>query len=85
VLAERRAQGLRVVEEYVDPDPWVRTGDARRVAQRAPRGREGVVALDPRGAGLVEDDVREHVREVRRHRHEPVVCARVDGDGLCPE
>ena len=81
VLLERRADRVGVVEVDVDPDARVRAGDARHVAQRAAGVRERLVALDPRGAGLVRDDVREHVRHVARHRDEAVVRVGVDRDG----
>ena len=81
VLGERVADRIRVVEEDVDPDPRVRAGDARHVAQRAAGVSERLVAVDPRRAGLVRDDVREHVRHVAGERDEPVVGARIDRDG----
>ncbi len=37
--------------------------------------------VDPCRAGLVQEDVREHVREVARHGHQPVVRSRIDGHG----
>ena len=55
-------EGLAVVEEDVDPDPRVGAADARHVRQRAARGLERVVPVDPRRARLVEEDVREDVR-----------------------
>ena len=48
MLSERGEDGLLVVEEDVDPDPRVRAGDPRHVAQRAAGGMERVVAVDPR-------------------------------------
>ena len=42
---------------------------------------ERLVALDARRAGLVRDDVGEHVRDVARQRDEPVVRLGVDRDG----
>ena len=54
VLAQRRAQRPAVVEEDVDPDPRVRTGHARHVAERAADRRERVVAVDAVRAGLVQ-------------------------------
>ena len=46
VLGERGCERVAVVEEDVDPDPRVRAGDARHVAQRASGRRERVVAVD---------------------------------------
>ena len=80
VLGERAADRVGVVEVDVDPDARVRAGDARHVAQRAAGVRERLVAVDARGAGLVRDDVREHVRHVARHRDEAVVRVGVDRD-----
>ena len=80
VLGERLADRGRVVEEDVDPDPRVRAGDAGHVAQRAAGVRERLVALDARRARLVDEHVREHVRQVARQRDEPVVRGRVDRD-----
>ena len=55
---------------------------ATRVMSRSepPAPRERLVALDPRRAGLVDEHVREHVRQVARQRDEPVVRGRVDRD-----
>jgi len=80
VLTERLAKRARVVEEDVDPDPRVRAGDPRHVAQRPARGGERLVAVDPRRSGLVDEHVRERVRQVARQRDEPVVRVRVDRD-----
>ena len=80
VLGERAADRVGVVEEDVDPDARVRARDARHVAQRAAGVRERLVPLDARRAGLVRDDVREHVRHVARQRDEPVVRVGVDRD-----
>ena len=81
LLGEREAQRLAVVEEDVDPDPRVRAGDPRHVAQRAARRLERVVPVDPRRARLVEEHVREHVRQVARQPDEAVVRVRADRDG----
>ena len=53
VLGERLGELGAVVEKDVDPDPRVRAGDARHVAQRAARRRERVVPVDacPRRPG----------------------------------
>ena len=80
VLAERGHDRLAVVEEDVDPDPRVRAGDAGHVAQRAARRLQRVVAVDARRAGLVEEHVRERVRQVARDGDEAVVRAGVDRD-----
>ena len=53
-------------------------GDARHVAQRAAGRLKRVVAVDAGRAGLVEQDVRERVRQVARDCDEPVVRAGVD-------
>src|SRR2546429_438389 len=63
VLAERLAERTRVLEEDVDPDPRVRAGDAGHVAQRPARRRERLVALDAARAGLVDEHVRQRVRQ----------------------
>ncbi len=76
--AREVAQLLGVVEEDVDPDPRVRAGDARHVPERAAGRRERLVPVHPHRAGVVEDEVREGVRQVARQRHEPVVRAGVD-------
>ena len=68
MLAERLAHRPRVVEEDVDPDPRVRAGDARHVAQRAARRSHRVVPVDPVRSGLVDEQVRERVRQVARQR-----------------
>ena len=81
MLGELAADALGVVEEDVDPDARVRARDPRHVAQGAAGVRERLVALDARRAGLVRDDVREHVRHVARQRDEPVVRLGVDRDG----
>ena len=81
VLAERRDDRLAVVEEDVDPDARIGAGDPRHVAQRAAGRLERVVTVDAGRAGLVEQDVRERVRQVARDRDEPVVGAGVDRDG----
>ena len=78
VLGERSRERLRIVEEDVDPDTRVRAGDPRHVAQR-PAGRsERLVPVDARRARLVQQQVRERVREVARQRDEPVVRLRID-------
>jgi hypothetical protein len=51
--------------------------DSRHVAERAAGVRERLVPLDSSGARLVDDDVREHVRDVARERDE-LVGARLD-------
>ena len=81
MLGERGGERLAVVEEDVDPDARVRAGDARHVAQRAARRGERLVALDAGAAGLVDEHVRERVRQVARERDEPVVRLGVDRDG----
>ncbi len=85
VLAERGDERVTVVEEDVHPDAWVGAGDARHVPERAAGGLQRVVPVDTRRAGLVQQDVRERVRQVARHRHEPVVRAGVDRDRPRPE
>ena len=80
VLGERRGERLPVLEEDVDPDPRVRTGDPRHVAERSPGGGERVVPLEPGRARLVEQDVRERVGQVARHGDELVVCVGIDRD-----
>ena len=82
VLAQRLAYRAGVLEKDVDPDPRVRSGDARHVPQRSPRrGGQRLVPVDPRRAGLVDEQVGERMREVAGQRDEPVVDGRVDGDG----
>ena len=68
VLGQRLAERGRVLEEDVDPDPRVRSGDAGHVAQRPACGGERLVAVDPTRAGLVHEQVRERVREVAGER-----------------
>ena len=80
VVGERRLQLVGVVEEDVHPDPRVGAGHARHVAERAAGGGERLVPVHPRRARLVDEQVRERVRQVARQRDEPVVRARVDGD-----
>ena len=55
---------------------------ATRVMSRRepPAARSGSWPLDPRRARLVDEQVRERVREVARQRDEPVVRLRVDRD-----
>ena len=62
LLGERAGERLAVVEEDVDPDARVGAADPRHVAERAARGLQRVVAVDPGRAGLVEEEVREDVR-----------------------
>ena len=81
LLCEREPERLPVVEEDVDPDPWVRACDTGHVAQGAARSLERIVAVDPRRARLVEEHVRKHVRQVARQADEPVVRVRPDRDG----
>ena len=81
VLLQRSADRGGVVEVDVDPDARVRSRDPRHVAQRAAGVRERLVSFDARCAGLVRDDVREHVRHVARHRDKPVVGVGIDRDG----
>ena len=81
LLGERRPERLAVVEEDVDPDPRVRAADARHVPERAARRLQRVVPVDACGARLVEEDVREHVRQVARDRDEAIVGVRADRDG----
>ena len=85
VLAERGDERVAVVEEDVHPDARVGARDPRHVAERAARGLQRVVPVDPRGARLVQEHVRERVRQVARHRDEPVVRAGVDRDRPRPE
>ena len=80
VLGERGGQRLGVLEEDVDPDARVRARDAGHVAEGPACGGERIVPVDSRRAGLVQEDVRERVRQVARHGHEPVVRRRVDGE-----
>ena len=80
LLGERRGQLFAIVEEDVDPDARVRAPDAGHVAQRATGRLQRVVPVDPPGPRLVEENVREHVRQVARDRDEPVVRVRPDGD-----
>ena len=80
MLGERLGELGAVVEEDVHPDARVRAGDARHVAQRAARGGERVVPLDPPGAGLVDEQVGEGMRQVARQRDEAVVRGRIDRD-----
>ena len=81
VLGERGAELRRVVEEDVHPDARVRAGDARHLAERRARRRKRIVPLDRRGADLVQQQVRERVRQVAHEREQPVVRLRVDRDG----
>ena len=66
MLAQHARERLAVVEEDVDPDARVRAGHARHVAERAADRRERVVAVDARLAGLHDEQVGEHVRQVAR-------------------
>ncbi len=81
VLGERRGERLAVLEEDVDPDARVGARDPRHVAERAPRRRQRIVAVDTRRARVVQEDVREGVGEVARHGDEAVVGVRVDRHG----
>ena len=85
VLGERGGQCVTVLEEDVDPDTWVRARDAGHVTQRPACGGERIVPVDSRRAGLVQEDVRERVRQVARHGDEPVVRGRVDSEWPSPE
>ena len=76
--ASAGADRVGVVDEHVDPHARVRSGDARHVAERAAGVRKRLVALDAGGAGLVDDDVGEHVGQVARERDELVVRGRLD-------
>ena len=78
VLGEACADCVGIVEEHVDPHARVGARDSRHVAERAAGVRERLVPLDSGGAGLVDDDVREHVRDVARERDELVVGGRLD-------
>jgi hypothetical protein len=80
VLARRGQQRVAVVEEDVDPDPRVRAGDARHVAERAAGRRQGVVPVDRARARLRREQVRDDVRQMARERDEPVMRDRVDRD-----
>ncbi len=85
LLGERGPERLAVVEEDVDPDPRVRAADARHVPERAARRLQWVVPVDPRGARLVEEDVRQHVRQVAGDRDETIVGIGADRDGTRAE
>ena len=85
MLRERAEQRLAVVEEDVDPDARVGAGDPRHVAERATRRLQRIVTVDARLARLVQQGVRERVREVAGERDEPVVRAGIDRDRLCTE
>ena len=80
VLGERGGERLGVLEEDVDPDARVRAGHAGHVPQRAAGGLQRLVAVDARRACLVQEQVRERVRQVARERDEPVVRLGVDRD-----
>ena len=60
---------------------------AMRVMSRSdpPAAGQRLVPLDPGSAGLVEQHVRERVRQVARHRDEPVVGGGIDRDGARAE
>ena len=82
VFGQRSAEGGAVLEEDVHPDARIGARDTRHLAERGTRGGgQGVVPVDPSRAGLVDDCVREGVREVARERDETVVDERVDRDG----
>ncbi len=81
VLGEGGGERVRVLEEDVDPDARVRAGHAGHVPQRTARRAQRLVAVHSRGADLVQEQVRERVRQVAREREQAVVRARVDGDG----
>ena len=85
VLADRRGQRLAVVEEDVDPDARVRARDAGHVAEAATARGERVVAVDAPRAGLVDEQVRDHVGQVARQREQAVVRAGIDRDRLGAE
>src|SRR5215204_6378196 len=57
VLAERTSELGRIVKEYVDPDPRVRSRDSRHVPKRAARSGQRFVSVDPDRAGVVEKEV----------------------------
>ena len=80
VLGERGRERDAVLEEDVDPDPRVRAGDPRHVPERAAGRRERLVPLDARAAGVVQEHVRERVRQMARDRDEAIVGVGIDGD-----
>jgi hypothetical protein len=80
VLGQRVPERVGVVEEDVDPDARVRACDARHVAERPSRGRERLVPVDARRARLVQQQVRQRMRQVARQRDESVVRLRIDSD-----
>ena len=80
MLGERAPQASGVVEEDVDPDARVRSCDARHLAERRARRRERVVPFDRRRADLVQEQVRERVRQVADEREQAVVRLRIDRD-----
>ena len=53
VVGQGLAESVGVLEEDVDPDPWICAGYAGHIAQRAGGGRQRLVAVDTRHAGLV--------------------------------
>jgi hypothetical protein len=81
VLGECIAELGGVVEEDVHPDPRIRAGDAGHLAKRRARSREWIVPFDRCGAHLVQEEVRERVRQVADEREEPVVRVGIDRDG----
>ena len=85
MLHEGLGEGDPVVEEDVHPDPGVGACDAGHVAQRAPCCGERIVPVDARRARLVEQHVRERMREMAGHGDKPVVRPGIDRKGSRPE
>ena len=69
---------LAVGGEDVAPDRRVRAGDPGRVAEARPHLGQALGLLDRRRRGLLDEHVREHVRQVADRRHQPVVRLGVD-------
>ena len=74
-VVDRVGQGVGVGAVDVGPDRRVGAGHPRHVAEARARCRQSVAA--DRGRSVRDEDVREHVREMRHRRQHPVVRGRV--------
>ena len=68
MFRKRRRESLGVVEEDVDPDPRIGSRDPRHVTERATCRSERLVSVDSRCARLIEENVRERMRQMTGQR-----------------
>ena len=82
--ASAAREGVAILEEDVDPDPRVRAGDARHVAQRPAGGGERLVAFDAVAPAWLTRTFASACGRWLVTRNEPVVRGGIDRDGRAP-